>query len=148
MGETRFAEMRIVLDTNVVISGFLWSGTPKEILGLVEERTVVICANQEIIAEMERVLLYPKLKDIVSQIGKTPRGIINEFLEIIIMFPPIVLAESSRLEDRTDEKFLSCAVTADAAFIVSGDKHLLRLKTFRGVDIVSPNDFLRRFKTK
>lgn len=136
--------MRIVLDTNVLISAFLWQGAPKEIFVLAEKHTIAICATRETLEEFERVLSYPKFKTHLDLIGKTPTQITDEFAEIVEYYPSIKFSTPQIQDDPSDDNFLSCALSARASFIVSGDKHLLRLKRFRKIPILSPDEFLKK----
>lgn len=60
--ESNLWVMKVVLDTNVLVSGFLWQGTPEELFILAEKNLITICVTQETLAEFERVLSYPKLR--------------------------------------------------------------------------------------
>ncbi len=138
--------MRVVLDTNVLVSAFLWQGLPEEIFKLAEKGEIAICVNKEILEEFERVLSYPKFKARLSQIRKTPSQIINEFLAVVAHYPSHRFLTPQVPADQSDEIFLSCALAARASFIISGDKHLLRLKSFHGIPIVTSRQFLFRIK--
>lgn len=138
--------MRVVLDTNVFISAFLWQGPPKEIFVLAQKHIIDICATREILEEFERVLAYPKFKARIDLTDKTPAQILDEFVEIVEYYPSIKFATPQIQDDPSDDNFLSCALAAEAPFIISGDKHLLRLKKFRNISLLSPRKFLEKFQ--
>ena len=73
---------------------------------------------------------------------------IEPLLHFLAIHSEIVLPPSLSpviRDDPSDDKFLECALAGEAAFIVSGDKHLLRLSVFEGIEILSPRDFLQRY---
>lgn len=136
---------KIVLDTNVLISAFLWQRNIKEIFDLAKRNVFDICANQEILNEFQKVLSYPKFQSRLTVINKMPKQIANEFLEIVKFYPSEKFDSVIIKVDPADDKFLACALTAKADFIVSGDKHLLKLKFFQNIPILSPKEFLKQF---
>lgn len=138
--------MRVVLDTNVLISAFLWRGVPKEIFTLAEKGRVAICVNKEMVEEFERTLSYPKFTERLSRLNKTPAQIIDEFLEVVEHYPSRYFPKPQIKDDPSDDMFLTCAISSNASCIVSGDKHLLALKEFQNIPILTPRQFLNRFK--
>jgi len=138
--------MRVVLDTNVFVSAFLWHGPSKDIFVLAERGAIILCATQEMLEEFERVLAYQKFRERLRALGKTPGDIITEFLEVVAWYPSFAFPEPVVAADPSDDMFLACALAAKASCIISGDRHLLRLKTFSGIAIVSPRQFLTTIK--
>lgn len=136
--------IKVVLDTNVLISAFLWQGTVKEIFILAKEGRIIICATEETIAEFQKVLGYEKFIPTLKRISKTPEEIIDEFFEVVEFFPSIHFPSPIVKDDPDDDKFLACALSASAQFIVSGDHHLTDLKTFNDIPILTPAQFLKR----
>ena len=74
--------MKVVLDTNVLVSALLWQGPVQEIFALARAGRLTICTNQELLDEFERVLGYPKFERYLTKIGKTPAQVTAELLEI------------------------------------------------------------------
>lgn len=140
--------MRVVLDTNVLISAFLWQGTPKELFVLAQKNEITICITKELAEEFERVLSYPKFQERLTRIGKTPQGILDEFLEVIEYFPSFYFPTVQIKPDPSDDIFLAGALSSGASFIISGDQHLLNLKKFQNIPIVTPRQFLTQVKKK
>lgn len=135
--------MRIVLDTNVLISATLTIGAPNQILKLAEKGLVEIAASPEILQELSGVLKRPKFRKYLLQAGLTADLAVKQLLFLLQIFP-ITKQVSVVTDDPADNKFLSCAVSAGASFIVSGDKHLLRLKKFEDIPIVKPAQFITK----
>ena len=132
--------MRIVVDTNVLISGLFWGGIPAEIIHAWAEGRIKTVCSAEIIDEYNRISrrLNPGLD--TSQIDR--------FLSFLIRRSEIVRPNhwfKIILEDSGDDKFIDCAFHAQARMILSGDKHLLRLKKFGPIQIVSPAEFKKNF---
>ncbi len=138
--------MKIVTDSNVIISAFLWQKDVKVIFDLARKNKFEICVNQEILNEILEVLQYHKFYSKLKLIDKTPEIIINELLEIIELYPTKKSSEIIVKDDPSDDKFLACAIASSADFIVSGDKHLLKLKSFQNIPIVTPRQFINRFR--
>ncbi len=133
------AVSKVVIDTNVFISAFGWDGKPEAVLRLMEQRTIVNCITNDIYAELQRVVAYPKLK-----FSPTLQINILEFVFAWSRFvqPKETIAVIS--DDPDDDKFLSCAVAAEAAAIISGDPHLLALGSYRTIPIMTPAQFLEQ----
>lgn len=133
--------MRVVLDTNIWVSGMLWRGLPWKLLRLGEARRVEPCMAPEMLAELAQVLAYDRFQPRLQQLGLEPVQLVAYAMGLSTLFdvpsgPPIVAA------DLDDDVFLRCAVTAGAAYVVSGDQHLLALKVHAGIQIVAVHNFL------
>lgn len=137
--------MKVVLDTNIFISAFLWQKQVFKVLQFIKRRGVKICVSSEILKEYKRVLSYSHIQKQLHKIDKTPSQIIFELLEISEYYPKTPKINII-LDDPSDNIFLACALSAQADFIISGDKHLLKLKSFQEIPILSPSQFLRQFK--
>ena len=135
--------MRIVIDTNVWVSGLLWQGAPWELLRLAEAGHLTLCAAPAMLAELSDVLSHERLRSRLDQIGVTAAELIGYTMTMVSLFEvpegdPIVLA------DPDDDVFLRCALAAEASFVVSGDRHLLELGAYADMPIVTIRDFLTR----
>jgi putative PIN family toxin of toxin-antitoxin system len=129
--------VRIVLDTNVLISALLFGGNPREILDRVIRGEVILCLSESIMTELGNVLQRSKFgfpHTIVNQIA-TELSAISELVMPIEKIQEITA-------DEADNYILECAVEAHADYIISGDSHLLELKKFRSIQVVSPQQFL------
>lgn len=133
---------KVVIDTNIMFSAS-FGGNPGKVIDLWKERELVICISQEILSEYIKVLKKARftaddLKEILSLFTEPGRTILTK---------PIRHFEIVK-EDPGDNKFLDCAVRAEADYIISGDKHLKNLKEFEGIKILSPTSFLKKLQTK
>ncbi len=137
--------MRIVVDTNVLISATLWQGTPHRILELAEQKRVTLCATQPMLDELKEVLQRRKFERALKARNTSVEEIMSALLPLVELYPPTSVTESIP-KDPDDEMFLACARSADAEYIVSGDEHLLKLERFGKMRIVSPADFLKEFE--
>lgn len=133
--------IRIVLDTNVIISGFLWEGKPYQLLDLIDSGKIELVLSIEILEEIERVLENEKLAPIIDNAGLSVKMLMNKVCSMAHIINPKIelkLIES----DPDDNKFIECALDGKADYIVSGDKHLLEIKEFEGIKIIKPKEFL------
>ncbi len=137
--------MKIVLDNNVFISGIFWKGFPNQIIKLAEERKIEIIITQEIIDELFGVLKRKKFRPLFLEAKIEHNEVFEKILELVTTYSATDKIEIIK-EDPDDNKFLSCAMAGGASFIVSGDKHLLNLKSFQGIPILTPRQFIDRFK--
>jgi putative PIN family toxin of toxin-antitoxin system len=134
---------RIVLDTNVVISGLLWRGTPHQVLKAVYKGDFIAFASIPLLDELFRTLSTPKLRRNISSTGYTPeelRALYESFINIVV---PAPLDEIIVIADPSDDIVIHTALAAGADFIITGNHHLLDLVSYSGISIVSPSNFLR-----
>ena len=133
--------MKIVLDTNVLISGIFFTGTPFRILELWRAGRFRIILSEEIYGEYCRV---------VAELAAKFDGLeADAFLELIFSESEIIDAPSlgkQICEDPDDDKFFAAAVAGGAKVIVSGDHHLLKAGGFRNIEVVRPREFLDRMR--
>jgi putative PIN family toxin of toxin-antitoxin system len=132
--------VKVVIDTNVVISALLFGGEPAKLILLWQGDKIKPAASKAIIEEYLCVLAYPKFKLSESEINFLLYHEILPYFDVIDVQPgPKIIAK-----DPADDKFIRCALAAGAKYIVSGDQHLLALKTYQKVSVLSPTDFLNR----
>lgn len=127
--------MRIVLDTNVLISGVFFGGFPRKILSSIVTRKITACATSEIINEYE---------EIVQAMVDRKQGHINRTILVPLIKAMEIIEPSSHIEicrDPDDDKFLECAKDSHALYIVSGDKDLLIIEKYENIQIVTAKDF-------
>ena len=137
--------MRIVLDTNVIISAILNPhGSPGEILNRVFDQKVSLCLSPPLIAEIRRVLRYPKMVESIKRKGRTVE-LAEELVEKIVAIARVTTGQitiNRTATDPDDDKVLECAVEAHADYIISGDRHLKDLGNFQGIPILTPSALL------
>lgn len=135
---------RVVLDTNVMISGILWTGPPHQILKLAEAGRLQIFASPEIIKEVFDVIKRDKFARRIYELKTSVSEIMVGLLHLvqIVESKKHKLTTDEKPVDRDDEMFIFCALTSQASFLVTGDPHLKVLKEIRGIKILSPDEFL------
>jgi putative PIN family toxin of toxin-antitoxin system len=135
--------VRVILDTNVLISGIFFSGPPGEILKAWRDGKVQFTLTPEIVDEYVRVA-----RTIADQF---PGVEINQILALIIANSNIIQPPPfphQVCEDTDDDKFLACALASETNTIVSGDKHLLKLSGYRGITVSTPRAFVNQYLKK
>ncbi len=129
--------MRIVLDTNVLVSGIFFTGPPHQILTAWHEGRLEIVASAEILEEYRRV---------GKELSKQYPGIdLEPFLVLLAVGADLVIAPELLepvCQDPDDDKFLACAIAGQCQTIVSGDKHLKRVTGYRSIEVLSPRAFV------
>ena len=127
----------VVPDTNILISATFWDGNESKLIEKVEGKKVIMVISPEILNEFRRTLAKGKFTLTDDEIDEV---VCRISLLAMIIHPQTKVNVVE--EDIEDNKFLECALDADADFIVSGDHHLLDLKIFRGIKIVKCKTFL------
>jgi len=131
-------KVKVVFDTNVWVSVFMKKILNDEFSQVKHELTVYI--SKDIILEISKVLLYPKIAEILRKTGINEKEILRALKANSIMVKPKVKLHVIE-EDAEDNKILECALVAGADIIVSGDRHLLKLGKFRKTRILTPKEF-------
>jgi uncharacterized protein len=129
----------VVLDTNVYISSFFWEGNPVKIIRSAIAGKCCIYISKDIINEIETVLKRDFALN-ADDINKLLNGIHS----LALISEPARCVNIIK-EDKSDNRILECGLACNAKFIVTGDQHLLILKSFEGIRIVSPAEFLEIF---
>jgi len=133
---------RVVLDANIFVSTVLKSrSTPAKVFRLAKEGKVTLISSKDILSEVGRVLLYPRLRKLHGRTPKRIDAFIRKATRVSFIVPGETKIDEIK-EDPPDNKYLSAAVEGKADFIVSGDHHLKDLKIFEGIRIIDPAAFL------
>lgn len=131
--------MRIVIDTNVLISGVFFGGFPRKILSAVVGQKIFACATAEIIIEYEEIV-----QEMISRKqGHINRSILSPLIKAMKIIEPVTHVKVCR--DPDDNKFLECANDSHALYVVSGDKDLLIIGQYENVQIVTAKEFCEKF---
>ena len=133
--------MRVVVDTSVLVSALLWGWLPHRVLELAEVRAITLCATENTLAELRDVLGRPKFQIRLLARGATLETVMRGILGMVELYPHAPLPGSVP-SDPDDDIFVSCAVTADALYLISGDGHLLDLGQIKNTPILSVRTFL------
>ncbi len=135
--------MRVVADTNTLVSGLLWQGNPRRVLDAARAGTLQMYTTAALLAELEDVLQRPKFAQRLSLAGVTSHTLVLGYAALARLVEPAAITPVI-LADPDDDAVLACAVAARAEIIVSGDSHLLDLKDYEGILIVTAVQLLTR----
>ena len=135
--------MRVVLDTNILISAFGWDGVPGRLLlsGLTGQ--VELCTSPHLSTELERVFAYPTVTQALAKRGLSAADLHRRYLASVLWFEAAPLPRPV-CRDADDDHGLACAVAAGADLIVSGDDDLRSLRTYENIPIMTATAALEK----
>lgn len=137
------AALRAVADTNVVIAGLLWRGTPRKLLDAVRAGHISLYTSVELLAELTEVLQRAKFAKRVAAAQTSVERLVRRYARLARRVTPAEI-KPTVLSDIDDDAVIACALAAGADLVVSGDKRLRNIKSYQGISIVSPADALTR----
>jgi len=141
--------LRVVLDTNVFVSSLLSTeGKPAQLLNAWREGRYVLVTSPAIIAEVVEVLESPRISKKYLIRHQDVENLVDVLKTDAVLVPGEAGVKGSVPRDPRDEMFLACAIDANADCIVSGDRHLLDLQTFRGIPILTVNEFAEELENQ
>ena len=127
--------LKLVLDTNTIVSAFFWEGNEAELLRKIEQGKAKLYITIEILKEVEDVIKRPKFNEVMRKANLTPDQIMQKIVSLShLVIAPKITVKVCR--DEKDNKFLECADSANTDYLVSGDDDLLSLKEYKGIPIV------------
>jgi len=129
--------VRIILDTNVFVSGVFFSGPPYQILKAWRDGILNLVISEEIFEEYQRV--GEVLGEQYPMVALQP---ILDLVRVRAQIYPVKCLPESIADDPDDDKFLACALACKNKMIVSGDKHSLKVIGFREIKIIRPREFV------
>jgi putative PIN family toxin of toxin-antitoxin system len=134
--------LKVVLDTNIIVSTFIKrTESTEKIINSLKQHGFKLVISEEILKEILEVLLRPNIRKLTKMNKREVRELGRLLLENAFKVEPHQRLEVSR--DPADNKFLECAVTAKANYVVTGDKDLLEIKNYRGVKIITLQEFCK-----
>ena len=136
--------MNIVLDTNTVISGLFWKGAPRQVLDLARSGTFTLFTSPDLLAELADVLERQKFSMRLMQANTGMEELVWGCASLAITVRPHKIAPIIEA-DPDDDKVLACAKAANVDIIASGDAHLLDLKEYEGIKIMTVNQLLEQY---
>jgi putative PIN family toxin of toxin-antitoxin system len=131
--------LKVVLDTNVLISAILFGGKPRKILEKAIHGEIRLCLSEPILEELSGVLRRSKFDYSLEKV----QTLLTELTSIADFVNPSQIIRLV-LEDPDDNRILECAVEAKASYIITGDFHLLKLSRYRDIEIVNAFTFLEK----
>ncbi len=136
--------MRVVLDTNTLVSGVISpGGPPRRLIDGARAQVFELCSSATLLAELLDVIARGKFATRLAQAGLTPQSIVADMRRMAYMAAPQEIPRVIE-QDADDDHVLACAVTGQADLIVSGDKHLHSLGgKYNGISIVTPAQAVR-----
>ncbi|MBL8471538.1 MAG: putative toxin-antitoxin system toxin component, PIN family [Rhodocyclaceae bacterium] len=136
--------MRIVLDTNIVLSALLWRGTPHQLLVAIgAQSNIQIYSSAALLGELADVLTRPWAAQRLAVIGRTAGAVLADYIEVTELVEPDSVPRVVP-GDADDDHVIAAALAARADLIVSGDrKHLLPMRSHRGIPIIEAAEALR-----
>jgi uncharacterized protein len=128
--------VRLVADTNTVISGLLWGGTPGRLIDLAVKGRINLVTSLPLLAEFEGVLARDKFSGQLQKRGFSFGDVFDGYVAMVETVTPANIAPTIK-RDPADDQVLAAALGGKADLIVSGDAHVLDLQQFRGIKIVT-----------
>ena len=130
---------RVIIDTNVLISGIVFGGKPRQILDLLSEQLIVVIVAEEFFTELRRKIStkFPEFMDDLERVEK--------LLKRDAVMVKLGKMQITVCRDPDDNKFIESAIQGGCNYIISGDKDLLVLECYNDIQIIKPADFLTRF---
>ena len=140
--------IKVTLDTNVLISGTFWEGEAYQIMQLIEQKKIQCFLSEEILEEYSKVMHSNEIIEKVEEKHLVIKSTIFKAIEICKVVEPKRKIAAVK-DDPDDDKIIECAIEAQVDYIVTYDyRHLLKLKEFEGIKIISPTEFLKILNTR
>lgn len=140
--------IRAVFDTNIVVSGLLWTGAPSRAIDAAIEGQFTLLASEALLTELTTVLSRRKFQSRFEQLGKSVDDFIANYRALVDFVEPPAI-QPVILADPADDAVLACAAAGKANYIVSGDnKHLLSLGEYEAIPIIKINEFLEKLRNQ
>jgi uncharacterized protein len=137
--------VRVVADTNTVVSAFLWGGPPAAVLAAAREGRITLFTSPVLLAELEDVLSREKFSERIARVSSSAAQMIAGYRALVSVVRPTAIEPTAR--DPDDDHVLACATAAQAQLIISRDKDLLTLRDYEGIPILASADALQRLAT-
>ena len=134
--------MRLVLDTNILISAFLWKGTTHRFIELVEENEIQLFTTHILLNELRDTLQSKKLALAITASGFSAHDFVRRYRDMTSLITARKMTQQI-CRDADDDAVLACALAARAQLIVTGDKDLRILHPFQNIAILPPADALK-----
>jgi putative PIN family toxin of toxin-antitoxin system len=138
---------RLILDTNVVVAGLLWDGPPRRLLDQAIAERVELYSSVILVEELTHTLAYEKFAQRIARYQTSVATLATQYAALATLVSP---TQTPRVvaDDPNDDHVLACAFAVAADLIVSGDRHLLDLGSYRDIPIVKAADAVRLIAQK
>jgi putative PIN family toxin of toxin-antitoxin system len=137
--------MRVVLDTNTLISALFWDAVPGQVYEAGMDGKYILLTSGDMLAELENVLGRAKFIAAMERIQHTPAAILQRHREVAALATAVAVSADA-VRDSKDRMVLGCAVGGKSDYIVSGDQDLLVLGQYEGIPIITAAEFLKVLK--
>lgn len=134
--------MRIVADTNTVVSGLLWDGPPRQLIDAARARRISLYSSAVLAAEFAEVIAREQFARRIRAAGLSAAELVADYMRLARLVVPAHITPKVAA-DPDDDQVLACALAAHAEVIVSGDKQLRNLKNYQGIPILSATQALQ-----
>jgi len=138
--------MKITADTNTLISATFWYGDSFKVINKIENKELDLILSKAIIKEFFGVLHYEEIQTKIKDKNLEMKRTVAKIAAISSIVEP--KQKFNVCEDRKDNMILECAFEGKVDYIISQDKHLLKLREFKGINIKTPEEFLRILKAE
>lgn len=136
--------MQVVLDTNIWVSAWLWRGIPGTFIRLGRIGEITICTSEALLAELEDILSSAKIQQKIESLNFTKEQLMEGTRELAKIYE-ISELNIPELRDPDDNIVVATAIAAEADVIITGDRDLLILSEYQGINIMTPKDFWQRY---
>jgi len=136
--------MKIVLDTNILVSGTYWKGSSDKIIELVDKGKIELIISKKIISEYYNVINRDEIIDKVKEKSLILNKSVSKIISNSIIVEPLEKFDIIK-GDPDDNMILECAIEGKADYIITNDNHLLEIKEFKQIKIMAPEEFLGLF---
>ena len=138
--------LRLVLDTNVVVAGFLWNGPPRRLIELAIDGQVELYSSPVLLDELAHTLGYSKFTSRLESFGTSVATLVAQYTALVTLVAPASVPRVVA-NDADDDHVIAAAVAARAGLIVTGDrKHLLPIGSHQGIAIVTAREVVDRLE--
>jgi len=134
--------MKITVDTNVLISATFWYGDSYRVIEAVEQKKISLILSEDIIEEYRGVLGYEEIKEKIRNTNLATKQSVQKIVSLARIVIPTRKINVVH-DDPDDNRIIECAVAGNVNYLITQDRHLLKLKEFEGIKILTPHDFLR-----
>ena len=136
-------QMRVVADTNIIVSGLLWHGNPRLVLDAARDGVINLYTTAVLLEELEDVLIREKFAERLRAAGVRAHDLVLGYGALAQVVEPAKI-ERIVIADPDDDAVIACAISSQSEVIVSGDSHLLELEQYQKIRIVTAAQFIRK----